>query len=116
MAPQPRWTVPINMRSQDKPVLDAALAIAKIEGTDITTIVRTALAEFVKTKARAEGRKMDEFLDHSEMSNPIYNRVLTAHELRRWSESDLLDAAKVVRARREELDSELRKRGHYFRW
>src|ERR1017187_1816083 len=104
MAPQPRWTLPINMRSQDKPVLDAALAIAKIEGTDITTIVRTALAEFVKTKARAEGRKMDEFLDGSAISNPISNRVLTPYELRRWTENDLLNAARIVRARKEELD------------
>jgi hypothetical protein len=104
------------MRSQDKPVLDAALAIAKIEGTDITTIVRNALAEFVKTKARTEGRKMDEFLDGSVISNPISNRVLTPDVLRRWPERDLLDAAKVVRARKEELDSELRRRGYYFRW
>src|SRR5579862_8225853 len=106
MAPQPRWTVPINMRLQDKPILDAALRIAKSEGSDITTVFRTALAEFVSTRVSPEGERMDKFLDDSEMSNPIYNRILTPGELRKWTDSDLLDISKRVKARREELDFE----------
>jgi len=103
------------MRSQDKDVLDAALRIAKSEGSDITTVFRTALAEFVRTKNRSEGRRMDEFLDDSK-SGPIYNRILTPRELRTWSEVELFGAARVVRARKEELDSELRRRGYFFKW
>ena len=69
---RPRWTVPINMRLEDKPVLDAALIIAKEEGTDITKIFRMALLEFVRTRAgSAEVRKIDEFLDKSAMSSTL---------------------------------------------
>jgi hypothetical protein len=116
MAPQPRWTVPINMRSQDKPILDAALRIAKNEGSDITTVFRTALSEFVRTRTLPEGEKMDKFLDNSEMSDPIYNRILTPGELKKWTDSDLLSVSKRVKARREELDFELRRRGYFFKW
>ncbi len=76
------------MRAQDKPVLDAALSIAKNEGRDITSVFRIALAEFVKTRSgMKEGRKMDEFLDDSS-ENPLCNRVLTPEELRNWSEAE----------------------------
>ncbi len=91
MVPQPRWTVPINMRLQDKPILDAALDIAKRGGSDITTVFRAALAEFVRTRSRvAEGVKLDEFLDDSELSrNPICSRILIQKELKGWSEKSL---------------------------
>jgi hypothetical protein len=112
-----RWTIPINMRLEDKPVLDAALNIAKEEGTNITKIFRRALYEFVGRKVESSGmKKMDEFLDRSSMSDPIFNRVLTPKELRNWPEVDLVSAAKQIRARKEELDSELRRRGFYFKW
>jgi hypothetical protein len=119
MAPQPRWTVPVNMRAQDKQVLDAALSIAKNEGRDITSVFRMALAEFVKTRSGVnEERKMDEFLvNTSEISvNRLYNRVLTPGELKGWSDASLVDSAKLVRARKQELDSELRKRGYFLKW
>jgi len=116
MVPQPRWTIPINMRQQDKPVLDAALIIAKSEGSDITTVFRSALAEFVRMRALPNERKMDEFLEDRTMSNQVYNRVLTPHELESWSEARLLDAAKLIRSRKDELNAELRKRGFFFKW
>ena len=117
MAPQPRWTIPVNMRMQDKPVLDAALEIAKREGSNITTIFRVALEEFVRVKSRSGVQKLDRFLDDSESSsNGMYGRVLTPAELRSWSESSLLDAAKRIRSRKDELDSALRERGYSFRW
>ena len=95
-------------------MLDAA--IAKMDGSDVTTIFRKALAEFVKSRSVKEGRKMDEFLEDSAISNPIYKTVLTPKELRRWSENELLQFAKRVRSRKMELDWELRRRGYYFRW
>ena len=116
MAPQPRWTIPINMRSQDKPILDAALEIARRDGSDITTVFRTALAQFVINKSKAEGPRIDEFLDFSEKSDGIYNRILTPAELRSWTVAGVLEAARHVRARQQELDSELRRRGYFFRW
>jgi len=96
-------------------MLDAALNIAKSEGSDITNVFRTALAEFVKNRVSSEGR-IDEFLDDSAISDPIYTRVLTPAELKNWSEIDLLAAAKLIRSRKEEMDSELRRRGFFFRW
>jgi|SRR5579862_8732087 len=117
MAPQPRWTIPINIRQQDKPILDAALLIAKNEGSDITTVFRTALAEFIRIReSQSEGRRLDEFLDDSEILNPFFNTVLTPAELRNWSEARLLQASKLIRSRKEELEAELRKRGYFFRW
>jgi len=117
VSPQPRWTIPVNFRAQDKLILDGALNIAREEGTDITKICRTALAEFVRKRAGLEGmKKIDEFLDNSVMLNPIHNRMLTPQELGNWSDNDLLEVARSVRARQEELNAELRKRGFYFRW
>jgi len=117
MAPRPRWTVPVNMRSQDKDVLDAAMRIAKSEGSDITTVFRTALAEFVRTRAsQTAGRKMDEFLDNSEMANPVYQKILTPVMLGKWSVDEIFHAAKLVRSRKQELDFELRRRGYFFSW
>ncbi len=111
------WTIPVNMRLEDKPVLDAALNIAKEERTDITKIFRTALSEFVGRRAgSADTRKIDEFLDKRAMSDRICNQILKPAELRNWSDENLLEIAKVVRARLEELDSELRRRGYFFRW
>jgi hypothetical protein len=117
MAPQPHWTIPVNFRVQDKSVLDAALNIAKIEGKDITSVFRAALLEFIERNAlQTGGRRMDEFLDISEMSKPVYNRILTPQELVSWSESSLLDAAKLIRSRKDELDAELRRRGFFIKW
>jgi len=109
--------VPVNFRPQDKSVLDAALQIAKAEGTNITSVFRAALTEFVgRNSLRTGSQKMDEFLDKSEMSNPVYNRILTPQQLEHWSESSLLNAAKLIRSRKDELNAELRKRGFFFRW
>ena len=117
MAPKPRWTVPVNMRLQDKLILDAALEIAKREGSDITTVFRNALEEFVNKRARTNTVKLDSFLDNSIMiQDPIYSRVFTPTELRSWSETSLLDAAKRIRSRKEELDRALREKGYFFRW
>jgi len=103
------------MRSKDKPILDAALRIAKSEGSDITNVFRDALAEFVRNRGSFEGR-IDEFLEDSALSDPIYRRVLTPAELKARSDIDLVAAAKLIRFRKEEIDSELRRRGFFFRW
>jgi hypothetical protein len=116
MAPQPRWTIPVNMRAQDKPVLDVALAIARSEGTEITSVFRAALSEFVKSKSSTQGRRMDEFLDGSDFKAFSCDSILTPGELKNWSESDLLRVSKSVRSRQQELDAELRRRGFFFKW
>jgi len=115
--PQPHWTVPVNFRAQDRSVLDAALNIAKNEGSDVTSVFRTALSEFVGRKnLQHEGPKLDKFIRDSVMPEPIFNKVLTPKILGLWSESDLLSAAKKVRSRKWELDCELRLRGFDFDW
>jgi hypothetical protein len=114
--PQPRFTFPVSFRQVDKPVFDALVAIAHEEKCDVTRVFRTALTEFVKTRAQGAGRKLDEFLDDSAMAEPIYNRVLTPLELKAWKESEVLSAARLVRARKDELEMELKRRGYFFRW
>ncbi len=118
MAPQPTFTFPVSFRQVDEPIFDALVSIARKEGCNVTSVFRLALTEFVESKTRSDstGRKLDEFLDKSAMSAPIYNEMLTPVELRSWMESDLLHAAKLVRGRKDELDHELRRRGYVFRW
>ena len=116
MTVEPRYTLVVNIRSKDKPILDAAQKIAMKEGCDMTTVVRTALSEYVIAKSSNEGQKLDSFLDRTETDSPIYNKVLTPRELANWSEASLLDTAKRIRARQQELDSALRKRKIIFRW
>jgi L-rhamnose isomerase len=117
VSPQPRWTVPVNFRVQDKKILDDALNIAKSENKDITTIFRLALEEFVKTKTRsADGLKLDKFLDNSKVGTQVFDRILKPVELMKWSDSSLLAISKLLRSRRQELDFELRRRGFYFDW
>jgi hypothetical protein len=96
--PQPHWTIPVNFRAQDKSVLDAALNIARSEGRDITSIVRTALTEFIKRNGlEHEIRRIDEFLDGSEISKPTYNEVLTPAALKMWTDQDLLNTESICR-------------------
>ncbi|HXQ92832.1 MAG TPA: hypothetical protein VN739_07475 [Nitrososphaerales archaeon] len=69
MAPQPRWTVPVNIRPQDKEILDMALTIVESDRTDLTTVFRRALAEYVKTRLGTPGEsgatRIDEYLNSS---------------------------------------------------
>ncbi len=118
MTPQPTFTFPVSFRQVDKPIFDALVSIAQKEGCNVTTVFRTALTEFVESKTRSDsaGRRLDEFLDKSAMSAPVYHEMLTPAELRSWTEADLLHAAKLVRGRKDELDHELRRRGYVFRW
>jgi hypothetical protein len=116
MVPEPRWTIPVNIRSKDKPILDAVLNIAKSEGVEITTLVRTALAEFVTRRNGGSSQKLDNFLADPALSEPFYYQVLSPSKLNGWDEEELLRMAKLIRARKEELDSELRRRGYLFRW
>ncbi|HXQ91791.1 MAG TPA: hypothetical protein VN739_02200 [Nitrososphaerales archaeon] len=117
MVPQPRWTIPINMRSRDKPMLDAALEIAKIEGLDLTSIFRNALQEYITSRLdslKDDGiKKMEEYLDSSSV---LHSLLLSPDKLKGWTDSEVVTFAKLIRARKEELEIELRKRDYYFRW
>jgi len=113
----PRYTVAINFRQQDKLLLDALRTIASDEDTNITSVFRAAIAEYVRTRAQSkEGKRLDELLNNSAASDIASNRVLSPAELRNWSDESLLGAAKVVRSRKQELDSALRSRGYFFKW
>jgi hypothetical protein len=114
---QPRYTVAINFRNQDKLLLDALATIARDEGNNITSVFRAAIAEYLKERAQSkEGKRLDEFLNESEISSMTCDRILSPAELRNWSDRNLLDAAKLVRSRKQELDSALRSRGYFFKW
>jgi hypothetical protein len=115
MALRPRYTVAINFREQDRPLLDAAVQIAKDEASDLTGIMREALRQYTKSKLKSGNIKMDEFLDHV-VTDPIFGTVLSPTKLRGWADTDLLHFAKLVRGRKQELESELKKRGFHFVW
>jgi len=105
------------MRLVDRPLLDNAILIAKSEGLELTSIFRNALQEYVKRRlgSRGEGgtRKMEEYFDSASV---LHSEILSPDKLKEWTDSELVATAKVIRARKEELESELRSRGYYFRW
>jgi hypothetical protein len=119
MVLKPRWVVPLNFRSEDKALLDNAMFLAKKEELNITEIIRNALTEYTRRKLNlseaAESHKIDEFLVSNSRENSIPN-ILTREELKSWQDSDVLSVAKMVRARKQELEIELRKRGYYLVW
>ena len=112
--PQARWTVPINFRERDKPVLDDILEIARNDRSDITNVVRNALAEYVKMRLAPMGESGKTHLDTYLNSPLAVTKVLRPGDLMYWQDSDLLSLAKIIRARREELEIELRRRGYRF--
>jgi hypothetical protein len=117
VSPQPRWTVPVNFRNVDRGILDAAIAIARKEETELTSVIRNAVQEYVKTKlGPANGlTRMDQYFDSSSSVN--LQELLNPEKLKAWSDSDLLRVSKQVRARKQELARELQRRGyHRFEW
>jgi hypothetical protein len=119
MVLKPRWVVPLNFRSEDKPLLDNAVLLAKKEELNLTGIIRDALLEYTRKRlghCETTGtRKIDEFVG-TELKRDFHSGILTREELKTWKDSDLLYVAKSIRARKQELEIELRKRGYRFVW
>ncbi|MDA4130932.1 MAG: hypothetical protein OK457_09190, partial [Thaumarchaeota archaeon] len=112
---KPRWIHPLNFREQDKEIMDAAILLAKREGSDLTNVIRDALKEYTASKLREDaGQKLDSFISDIGLSS--YKKLLSPEELKIWRDAEVLDLAKSVRARKQELEFELTKRGYYFRW
>jgi hypothetical protein len=111
---KPRWVHPLNFRAEDKDVLDAAVLVAKKEDSNLTNVIRDALRAYTTEKLQGDSnQKLDEFVNGS---YPHYRKMLTPKELRSWIYEDVLDFARIIRARKQEIEFELRKRGYYFRW
>jgi hypothetical protein len=75
MALKPRYVFPLNFRSEDLEILNAAVQIAKDEASDLTAIMREALRQYTKSKLKSVNIKMDAFLDHV-VTDPIFGTVL----------------------------------------
>ena len=45
MTLKPRWVHPLNFREQDKAIMDAAILLARREGSDLTNVIRDALKD-----------------------------------------------------------------------
>ena len=115
LALKPRWVHPLNFREQDKAILDASVLIARREGSDLTNVIRDALREYTTSKLKNDQRqKLDIFI--SDVGLASYKRLLIPEELKAWSDAEVLDLAKLIRARKQELELELVRRGYYFRW
>jgi len=114
MTIKPRWVHPLNFRAEDKGVLDAAIQVAKKEDRSLTNVIRDALRAYTDAKLQGDANeKLDRFVDEP---CPQFRRQLSPEELKSWIDAEVLDTAKLVRARKQELEFELRKRGYYFRW
>ena len=114
LALKPRWVHPLNFREQDKAILDASVLIARREGSDLTNVIRDALREYTTAKLQGESQKLDVFMRDLEVTS--LKKLLIPEELKVWPDSDVLDLAKLVRSRKQELEFELRKRGYFFPW
>ncbi len=114
---KPRWVHPLNFRQEDKAVLDAAILIGKDEGSSLTGVIRSALKEYVSSKnGQTPLLKIDDFIEGSLNSSYDYKRQLSPKELEELTDESVLHMARLIRARKEELESDLRRRGYYFRW
>jgi hypothetical protein len=63
VALKPRWVHPLNFREQDKEIMDAAVLLARREGSDLTTVIREALKMYTTSKLREDAsQKLDSFI------------------------------------------------------
>jgi len=107
----------LNFRLEDKAVLDAAILIGKDEGSSLTGVIRTALKEYVSSKIRQTPLlKIDDFIEDSPDPSYDYERLLSPKELEVLTDESVLHMARLIRARKEELEFDLRRRGYHFRW
>jgi hypothetical protein len=122
---KPRWTFPLNFRAQDSEILQDLERIAKEHDTNITTVMRCALQEYVLGKKRAaDFKKIDEFLDKGDIADTRmrsvvsdYHEILSPDRLKQWQDEELLSFARAIRGRKFELEAELKKRGYLrFAW
>jgi hypothetical protein len=118
MVVQPHYTIPVNVRPRDTPTIQAAKEIAQRENKQMTTIFREALAEYVdRRKLSAGSFKLEQYIgSESVTNNGSLEKVLVPGALKLWGDSELLSFAKKLRARTQEIDAELRRRGYYFKW
>ena len=120
MAPKPRYVLPLNFRAEDKPLLDQIVLLAKKEDANITAVIRSALSEFAEKRRPAlqQGatHKIEEYCPSNFGAETSFSEVLTPAELKGWEDGELLVVAKRIRGRKQEIDSELRKRGYFFSW
>jgi hypothetical protein len=117
MALKPRYVFPLSFRQEDREILDAAIQIAKEENSNPTRVMREALRQYTKSKLKSDNVKLDEFFnDHTQGVDPIYRKVFSSTELKEWNDADVLWFARLVRARKQELESELKRRGYHFVW
>ena len=109
------FTVPVNFRSRDRPIMEAALEIAEEEHVTITALFRNAMSDYVLKKKRdSVDAKLEHFLEPRIPSCETLDKVLTPEILKGWSDQDLLSMTRKVRARTEELEAELKKRGYFM--
>jgi hypothetical protein len=115
----PHYTIPVNIRPRDAPTIEAAKEIAQRENKQMTAIFRQALEEFVARRKMGEmSVKLEQYFGSECVpTNITLEKVLLPSELKNWTDKDLLSLSKKVRARSQELDRELRRRGFLlFRW
>jgi len=94
--------------------LDAAILVAKKEDSNLTNVIRDALRVYTTEKLQGDvNQKLDKFVSEY---YPHYRKMLTPKELREWIDADVLDLARLIRARKQEIEFELKKRGYYFQW
>jgi hypothetical protein len=93
--------------------------LAKKEDIHVTDVIRDALLDYTRKKldpCEALGtHKMDEFVATNFMKDSLCD-ILTPKELKTWQDADVVNFAKKVRARKQELELELRRRGYYLSW
>lgn len=78
----------------------------------MTNVIREALREYTTVKLHGHtDEKLDKFINHAE-----FKKLITPEEFKAWTDVEVLEMAKLIRARQQELESELRRRGYYFRW
>src|SRR5437899_2040749 len=91
MTLKPRWVHLLNFREEDKAMLDAAIVLARRDGSDLTHVIRDALKEYTAAKLRGEaGQKLDSFIDGVGSSSSSFKKLLSPKELKGWSDVEII--------------------------
>src|SRR5579872_2821855 len=110
MTVQPHYTIPVNVRPRDTPMIEAAKEIAQREHLAMAVVFRQALQEFIERRKLGEGSiKLEQYFDRDGVPNSVsVEKILVPDALKLWSDAELLSLARNLRARIQEIDGALR--------
>jgi hypothetical protein len=101
---------------------EAFKAIAKRDGyRSASDLARKIIADYVKAHLGSNDQFIltkwsDERTANDTFALPTIGEVLTVERRGKWSDDELVQVAKAVKGRKQELEAELKRRGYWWEW